>query len=129
MRDKKENVKRPDFSYRIRAGTPLVLGDDAQQDPCGGPHGGCDHRHSPDVRGSSGAPAAALVAEARHFYLCDGLVHCRERRCEGRDDQMARSRSGGIGFRSSSVRKKRGAKKDCIGADSQPIPCNKGLDI
>jgi hypothetical protein len=38
----------------------------------------------------------ALVSNARHFHLCDGLVPCRERRREGRDDQMARSRSGGI---------------------------------
>jgi hypothetical protein len=35
--------------------------------------------------------AIALVADARDFRLCDGLVPCRQRRHEGRNDQMARS--------------------------------------
>ena len=30
------------------------------------------------------------------FALCDGRVPCRERRREGRDDQMARSYGGGL---------------------------------
>ena len=78
--------------HRVRAGAPLVLGDDAQQDPRGGPHGGCAHRHRPDVRGSPGPHAVALVADARDFRLCDGLVPRRERRREGRDDQMNNKR-------------------------------------
>ena len=82
--------------HRVRAGAPLVLDDDAQQDPRGGPHGGYVHRHRPDVRRPPGTHAIALVADARDFRLCDGLVPCRERRREGRDDQMAHSRSSGI---------------------------------
>jgi H+-transporting ATPase len=59
---------------RVRAGAPLVLGDAAQQDLHGGPRGGCAHGHRPDVRGSPGTHAIALVADARDFRLCDGLV-------------------------------------------------------
>ncbi len=77
--------------HRVRAGAPMVLGDDAQQDPHGRPHGGCAHGHRPDVRGSSGTHAIALVADARDICLCHGRVPRRERRREGRDDQMARS--------------------------------------
>ena len=79
---------------RVRAGAPLVLGDAAQQDLHVGPRGGCAHGHRPDVRGSSGTHAFALVADARDFRLCDGLVPGRERRREGRDDQMARCEHG-----------------------------------
>jgi hypothetical protein len=71
----------------------------------------------------------ALVSNARHFHLCDGLVPCRERRREGRDDQMVRLSSGGIGFRSGSVRKKRCAEKGCIVALSEPIPCHGELAL
>ena len=84
--------------HRVRAGAPLVLGDDAQQDPRGGPDGGCAHGHRPDVRGSPGTHAVALVADARDLRLCDGLVPRRERRREGRDDQMARSCGGRLMF-------------------------------
>ena len=62
----------------------------------GGPRGRCAHGHRPDVRGSPGTPAIALVADARDFRLCDVLVPCRERRREGRDDQMARSYGGSL---------------------------------
>jgi len=114
---------------RVRAGAPLVLGDDAQQNPPGGADGGCAHGHRPDVRGSSGTHAIALVADARDFRLCDGLLPCCELRCKGGDDQTARSRSGGIDCRSRSVRKRRCAGKDCIGAASQPVPCHGGLAL
>ena len=46
---------------------------------------------APDVRGSPGTHAIALVADARSICLCHGRVPRRERRREGRDDQMARS--------------------------------------
>ncbi len=59
--------------------------------PPGGHHGRLAHGHSPDVRRSSVTHAIALVADARDFRLCDGDVPGRERRSEGRDDQMARS--------------------------------------
>jgi hypothetical protein len=49
------------------------------------------------------------------FHLCVGLVPRRERRREGRDGQMARSRSGGIDCISGSIRKGRCAEKDCVG--------------
>jgi len=55
--------------HRVRAGTTLVLGDDAQQDPRGGRHGGCAHGHRPDVRRSPGTPAVAVVADARGLCL------------------------------------------------------------
>lgn len=51
--------------HRVRAGTTLVLGDDAQQDP----RGGCSHGHRPDVRRSPGTPAVAVVADARGLCL------------------------------------------------------------
>ena len=41
------------------------------------------------VRGSSGTRAIALVADARDFWLCDGLLPGRERSGEGRADQVA----------------------------------------
>ena len=66
-----------------------VLVDDAQQDPDGCPHGGYAHGHHPDARGSSGTHAIAVVADARDLRLCHGLVPGRERRREGRDDQVA----------------------------------------
>ena len=53
--------------------------------------GGCAHGHHPDARGSAGTPAVALVADARDLRLCPGLVPGRERRREGRDDQVARA--------------------------------------
>ena len=40
--------------------------------------GGCDRGHSPGARGAPGPGAAAVVADARHFRLCDGFVPCRE---------------------------------------------------
>ena len=52
--------------------------------------------HRPDARGSPGTHAIALVADARDFRLCHGLVPGRERRREGRDDQMARSFGGSL---------------------------------
>jgi H+-transporting ATPase len=64
--------------HRVRTGTPLVRGDDAQQDPRWGHHGGCIHRYRPDVRRSTGTYAIALVADARDFRLCDGIVPCRQ---------------------------------------------------
>ncbi len=45
---------------------------------------------------SPGSDAIALVADARDFRLCDGLMPCRERRREGRDDQTSRSCGGGL---------------------------------
>ena len=48
------------------------------------------------VRRSPGTHAIALVADAHSFRLCDGLVPCRQRRREGRDDQMARSYSDSL---------------------------------
>jgi hypothetical protein len=53
------------------------------------PHGGCAHGHRPDVRGSTGTHAIALMADARGFRLCDCLMPSRKRRPEGRDDQVA----------------------------------------
>ena len=73
----------------VSAGTPRVLGDAAQQDLHGGPHGGCADGHPPDVRRSPGTHAIALVADARDICLCHGCVPRRQRRCEGRDDPMA----------------------------------------
>ena len=64
--------------HRVRAGASLVLGDDAQQDPYGGPRGGCAHGHRPDTRRSSGTHAIALVADARDIRLCHGRVPRRE---------------------------------------------------
>ena len=54
------------------------------------PHGGCAHGHSRDLRRTPGSHAIALVADARDIRLCHGRVLSRERRAEGRDDQMAR---------------------------------------
>ena len=82
--------------HRVGAGAPPVLGDDAEQNACGRPRGGYARGYCPDHRRSPGTHAIALVADARDFRLRDGLVPCRQRRCEGRDDQMVRSCGGGI---------------------------------
>ena len=81
---------------RVRSRAPRVLVDDAQQDAGCRPHGGYARRHDPDTRGSSGAHAIALVADARDFRLRHGLVPGRERCREGPDDQMAHSRGGRV---------------------------------
>jgi hypothetical protein len=52
--------------------------------------------HDPDSRGSPWSHAIALMADARDFGICDGLVPCCERRHEGRDDQVACSLNGHI---------------------------------
>ena len=62
----------------VRARATLVLGDDAQQEPHGGPGGGCARGHGPGARGAPGPCAAAVVADARHLRLCDGFVPRRE---------------------------------------------------
>ena len=82
--------------HRVGAGAPLVLGDDAQQNACGCPRGGYARGYCPDVRWSPGTHDIALVADACDFRLCDGLVPCRQRRREGRDDQMVRSSGGSL---------------------------------
>ena len=73
----------------------MVLGDDAQQDPYGGPHAGRARGYGADAGGSPGPHAIALVADAHDIGLCHGLLPCRERRREGRNDQVARSSGGG----------------------------------
>ena len=67
----------------------------AEQDLHVSPRCGCRHGHRPDVRGTPGTHAIALVADARGICLCHGLVPGSERRREGRDDQMARSERHG----------------------------------
>lgn len=42
--------------------------------------------------------AITRVTDAHDFCLCDGGVPCRQRRSEGRADQMARSYGGGLAF-------------------------------
>ena len=46
--------------------------------------------------GLPGLMAITLVADARDFRLRNGLVPRRERRCEGRDDQMAHPYGGSL---------------------------------
>ncbi len=45
-----------------------------------------------DARGSSGTHAITVGADVRDIHLCDGRVPGRERRREGRDDQVACAR-------------------------------------
>ena len=96
------HIQLPDYAllrrilHRVRARATVVLGDDAEQDTHGGARSGCARGNSPDIRGSPGPHAIAVVADARDFGLCDGRVPRRERRHQGRHDQMARSFGGGL---------------------------------
>jgi hypothetical protein len=75
---------------RVRTRAPMVLGVPAKQDLHVSPRCGCHYWHRPDVCGSQGTHAIALVADSRDIFLCHGLVSGFQRRFEGRDDQMAR---------------------------------------
>ena len=58
-------------------GSP-VLGDDTEQAPRWGAYGGRADWHYPDLYGSAGSHAIALVAAVRNFPLCNGVLPCRE---------------------------------------------------
>ena len=80
----------------VRVGVPLPLGTYVRGE---GVNFAFFSRHANRVRlelFDHSDETIALVADARDFRLCHGLVPCREGCRESRDDQTARAYGGGL---------------------------------